>query len=73
LTELGVESAKAEEALVVLVTALVCNFFALKHKDMQTTWNLVTKKANGWIKKETDRLNLGGIDWNAIAVQLLSK
>lgn len=42
---------------IYLITAIVCLYFASKFADMKTNWNLVVKKSQTWLKKESKDLD----------------
>jgi len=58
----------------VLVTVVVCCYLARKYADQQIQFDLVVKKAQGWIKREVTRLKVGTEleEWEAAAKRLLS-
>ncbi len=71
LDTLQKETIVQQDALDILITAIVCLIFSMKFADEQVSWNLVVKKANAWVKKESERLNLT-LDWNALGGSFLS-
>jgi hypothetical protein len=60
-----------DELVEILITAIVCQYFKLKFADQQINWNLVVKKALGWVKKEADKSGLGTLDFEASASNYL--
>ena len=46
----------------LMVTAVVLQFIQVKFADQQINWNLVVKKGQGWLNKESTKLN-SNIDW----------
>ncbi len=65
------ETKVQQDALEILITAMVCLIFAKKFADQQVSWNLVVKKALAWVKKESEKLKLN-TEWNTIGGAFLS-
>ena len=56
-----------DELVEIFITVIVCQFFKLKYPDQQVNWNLVVKKALGWVKKEAEKNGLGDLDFETSA------
>ncbi len=60
-----------DEILEIFITVIVCQFFKLKYAEQSVNWNLVVKKAQGWIKKESEKVGVADLDFEASATTFL--
>jgi uncharacterized protein YegL len=64
----AIAGAPSSAADLVFATAVVCAYFEKKLAAEKKIWQLVVKKARGWIAKQ----NLTSVDWNAKAAEFVA-
>eukprot|EP01118_Nematostelium_gracile_P006839 TRINITY_DN2208_c0_g1_i1.p1 TRINITY_DN2208_c0_g1~~TRINITY_DN2208_c0_g1_i1.p1 ORF type:complete len:913 (-),score=285.21 TRINITY_DN2208_c0_g1_i1:11-2749(-) len=59
------------EILAIFITAIAVAVFQNRFADQKDTWSLAVKKAENWIKKESQKLSADGFDFKAAASQVV--
>jgi len=61
------------DIVIIFITAIVVALFEKKFPSQKINWNLVVKKANSWIKKESIKAGIPeDFDWSRSASNFLS-
>lgn len=55
----------------LLVTAVVLQFIQLKFADQKVNWNLVVKKGQTWLSKESTKSNVSNVNWDVTSNEYL--
>ena len=71
LLETTVSGVNSDTLLDVLVTSVVITFIQKKFADQQINWNLVVKKSQSWVTKESTKFNVN-VDWSSVATRYLT-
>ncbi len=60
-----------DEMVEIFITVIVCQYFKLKFAEQSVNWNLIVKKAQGWVKKEAEKAGIASLDFEASANNFL--